>query len=463
MGKRRVSPGVTIALMALTATLTLTLTYQYAMNRFNQQVKNLTERQKMYAKLYQVDTKTRDRYLYDIDENKLDDAITKGYVSGLSDPYSQFLTQSECTALQKQLAGRAEGVGMDIALSDSAVVVTRLIDGAPAAVAGVQKDDRIVRVDGQNVTGWSVSQVADALAGSAGTEVSVEVARGASGEGNTLSFVIPRREYDTVTVSSRMLDNSIGYIRIYSFDAKTADAFADALNALTRGGAAGLIIDVRNNGGGTLESAAKILDSLLPAGSIVSSAGADGKHTVLYTSDAAQNSLPLAVLINQKSASAAELIAAAVQDYHRGVVVGTQSYGKGTLQELFTFTDGSGLYLTTANFYPPLSGSFTDTGVTPDYDVRLQYNGSLDLLNDADDTQLNAAISRLTQGDDAPEQPAESDASSADDTQSDADASAESSASSQTSSRAASDSPQTASSGSAYVAMVPGCGDALHA
>ena len=200
-----------------------------------------------------------------------------------------------------------------------------------------------------------------------------------------------------VTVESRVLESGIGYIRIYTFNETTAREFEDALTELSHAEVSGLVIDVRNNGGGTLASAAKVLDMLLPAGSIVSSAGADGKKTVLYTSDAAQNEWPLAVLINKKSASASELLAATVRDYNRGTVVGEQSFGKGTLQELFTFTDGSGLYLTTAHFYPPFSANFEGTGVTPDVKVEFEYSGSLDLLSEYGDTQLSAAVNMLLQ------------------------------------------------------------------
>lgn len=399
MRKKQFSLGVTIALMALTAALTLTLTYQYAMNRFNQQVKNVTERQKMYAKLYQIDTKTRGQFLFDIDENKLNDAIANGYVEGLDDANSQYLPQSECAQLQQQLAGTQVGIGAEFAVNEQGEArISRLIDGAPAAIAGIQKNDCIVAVNGQDVTDWTEAQIAAAISGDTGTEVVLTIARQSeNGELAEQNFTLTRRSYNLVTVESRIIDDVIGYIRIYSFNENTDTEFQEILNSLTNAGVAGIVIDVRNNGGGTLESAANILDLLLPAGNIVYSADATGKKTVLYTSDAAQNTLPLAVLINGNSASASELIAAAVQDYERGTVVGAQSAGKGTLQQLYTFTDGSGLSLTTAYFYPPLSAGFNQTGVTPDVRVELAYTGSLDLLPAESDTQLNAAVSKLKQ------------------------------------------------------------------
>ncbi len=399
MKKKPFSVGVTIALMALTAALTLTLTYQYAMNRFNQQVKNVTERQKMYAKLYQIDTKTRGQFLFDIDETRLNDAIAEGYVAGLGDAYSRYLAPSDCARLQQQLSGKQVGIGAEFAVNELGEArISRLIEGAPAAVGGVQVNDRIVAVNGQDVTDWDEADIAAAIDGDAGTEVVLTLARQTeSGEVAEQNVTLTRRSYDLVTVESRMLGDNIGHIRIYTFNERTDSEFASAMTSLTNAGMAGLVIDVRNNGGGTLKSAANILDSLLPAGNIVYSGDASGKKTVMYTSDAAQNTVPLVVLINGHSASAAELVAAAVQDYERGTVIGAQSVGKGTLQELYTFTDGSGLSLTTAYFYPPLGNGFDQTGVTPDVRVALDYTGSLDLLPDDADTQLNAAVSKLRQ------------------------------------------------------------------
>lgn len=398
MRKKRISLGVVFALMALTATLTLTLTYQYAMARFNEQVKNVTERQKMYAKLYQIDTRAREQFLYSIDENALNDAIANGYVEGLGDSRSAYLTQEACTQLQRQLSGKETGIGMEFTMVSGMAVVSRTIEGGPAQVAGVRKGDYIVRVGAYVVEDWTEGQIAEKLKGEAGTEVVITVMRvNEAGEAVEESYTITRKEYNMVTVESRMVGDTTGYLRIYTFNETTDEEFSDALASLVQAGATSLIIDVRNNGGGTLESAAKILDTLLPAGSIVSSSDTTGKKTVLYTSDATQTELPLVVLINENSASAAELVAAAVQDYDKGTVIGVQSFGKGTLQELYTFTDGSGLYLTTANFHPPLSMSFEKNGVTPDIKVEQENAGNLDLIAAGMDTQLSAAISKLMQ------------------------------------------------------------------
>ena len=457
MRKRQLSIGVTIALMAITAALTLTLTYQYAMNRFNQQVKNVTERQKMYAKLYQIDTKTRSKFLFDIDETKLNDTIANGYVSGLGDAYSRYLSTAECTQLQQQLNGKSVGIGIEFAMNTAQEArITRVIAGSPAAVAGVQKNDCIVAVNGQNVSDWSEQQIADALSGDNGVEVTLTVARldelGIMGE---QIYTMTRSLYDLVTVESRMMAENIGYIRIYQFSTHTDEEFSASLEKLVQSGVTALVLDLRNNGGGTLESAANILNQLLPAGNLMYAADADGKKTVLYTSDSAQSTLPLNVLINENTASAAEAVAAAIRDYERGTIMGMTSYGKGTVQELYTFTDGSGLSLSTAYFVSPFGGGFHQVGITPDIRVELNYAGSLDLLSESADAQLSAAIRKLKQ--EAPTDEPVDDPTVSGESESGAESGAES--------EGTESGAQSEATGSAVsaIGMEPGCADATRA
>lgn len=399
MSKKRISVGVVIALMAITATLTLTLTYQYAMNRFNDQVKNITQRQKMYSRLYQLDTYAREFFLFPVDDNTIHDAIAEGYVNGLGDDSTRYLPQSQALKAQNQLEGMETGIGMEYAMYGSTQMrITRLINGAPAQLAGLQTGDFLDSINGVKLDGtWTEAQVAEALAGDAGTEVMLTVQRAnAEGIPETLSFTITRKQYTTQTVTAKVI-NGNGYIRIYSFSEYTDDEFEAALIQMVNEGVTGLVIDVRNNGGGVLESAARIADQLVPAGTIASYVDKSGEKKVLYTSGAGQTDLPIMVLINQNSASAAELLAAAVKDYGKGRILGTQSRGKGTIQELHTFSDGSGLYLTTAYFYPPFSNSFDKVGITPDIKVEMPYTGSLDLLDPTIDVQLNAAVLLLNQ------------------------------------------------------------------
>ncbi len=423
MRKRRVPIGVVIALMAITATLTLTLTYQYAMNSFNDQVKNVAERQKMYGRLYQIDTRVRDYFLFSVDDASVFDAIAEGYVNGLKDNGTRYLPQSLCVKTQQQIQGMEIGIGMEVAMyHDTArAVVTRIINSGPAQLAGVQVGDFLMGVNDIVLDDtWTLERIERLLTGDAGTELTLKVQRtNAEGLPEDFTFTLTRRQYETQTVTYRIIEG-LGYVRIYSFNERTDEEFREALVSLVNTGIEGLIIDVRNNGGGVMESAANIADTLVPAGTIVSYAGRDGVKKPKYISDGGQTDLPLAILINQNSASAAEMLAAAVQDYSKGRIVGVQSYGKGTVQELHTFSDGSGLYLTTAFFYPPFSSSFHGIGVTPDIKVEMDYTGSLDLLDETTDVQLSAAVNLLNQSGQFapvdPELPNTSDGASSDET-----------------------------------------------
>ncbi|MDD6175357.1 MAG: S41 family peptidase [Firmicutes bacterium] len=401
--KKRISWGVAIALMAVTATLTMSLTYQYTINRTKAQVDNLSERMKMYSKLSEIDQKVRDNYLNALDEAALNNAIAQGYMDGIDDKHSYYLTQEEYSARQLELSGQMVGIGVDVVLqSDGTIAVARVTPNSPAAAAGIQKGDILQKVGEQELTADDYSRLSSLIGGESGTDVALTVLRGEE----SIPVTATRKQFDLVTVEYRLLENGIGYLRILEFtdgtgsENGTAVQFREAVAALSTQGATGLVIDVRNNPGGSLSAVANVLDQILPAGNIVSSAGKDGVKQVLYTSDANQLSLPLAVLVNQNSASAAELLACAVQDYGKGTIVGTTTYGKGTMQQLFALTDGSALNLTIAKFFPPVSNNFDGVGVSPDIVAELpeELQERFYFLTDDEDAQLKTAVSALMIG-----------------------------------------------------------------
>ncbi len=401
--KKRISWGVAIALMAVTATITMSLTYQFAINRTKVQVDSLSERMKMYSKLSEIDQKVRDSYLKTLDESALNDAIAEGYMNGIDDKHSYYLTQSEYTARQLELSGQMVGIGVDVSLlNDGTIAIARVTPNSPAAAAGLQKGDILQKVGDKELTASDYSNLSGMIGGEAGTDVSITVLRGEE----SLTITATRKQFDMITVDSRLMENGLGYIRIYEFtdgttgENGTAAQFKAAVNSLSSQGATGLIIDVRNNPGGSLSAVSAVLDQILPAGNIVSSAGKDGAKQVLYTSDSNQISLPIAVLVNQNSASASELLAGAIQDYGKGTIVGTTTYGKGTMQQMFALTDGSAINLTIAKFFPPTSDNFDGVGVKPDIVAELseELQDRFYFLTDAEDTQLSTAASALMIG-----------------------------------------------------------------
>jgi carboxyl-terminal processing protease len=227
------------------------------------------------------------------------------------------------------------------------------------------------------------------LKGNVGTTASFKVVR----NNNYLSFSIVRKTYETQTVQSRMIGN-IGYVRIIEFENNTATQFSTQVDSLISKGAKGIIFDVRNNPGGTLDSAEKIIDKLVPAGPVVRAKYKDGKITTLYTSKSDQVNLPMAVLTNQNSASAAELFTAALKDYGKAKSIGVKTYGKGTMQRVINLNDGTALDLSVAYFYPPKSDNFEGVGVTPDISVTLsqEKQNNFYSLADSDDDQLQAGL-----------------------------------------------------------------------
>ena len=396
MGKKRVSLGVMIALIAVTAAITLSLTYQYALSRFNRQIMNLVEREKIYEKLSQIDSKTRENFYYHVDEDELIEAIANGYVDGLGDSYSAYLSAENAKQVLQELEGQGVGIGIEIYFSDDGrMLITRAMKNSPAALAGLTKGDEIISVDGHLVSENSKTDMLAYLSGEIGSSVSVSVKR--EGVEELITTQIVRKSFAIETVTYRVLENGIGYIKIYEFSENTGREFNEAMTSLVKSGVKGFVLDVRDNPGGLVSSVAEVLDVILPSGNLVFAEYKSGGKKVMYTSDSSQIDVQIAVLINENSASGAELLAAAVRDYGRGKLVGQQTYGKGTMQEYYTFSDNSALRLTVAKFYPPLGPNFDGEGVAPDIAIEQSAEAKKNpyFVEDALDLQLSAASSAL--------------------------------------------------------------------
>lgn len=390
---KKISLGSTLALMLITAALTVSITMVVSMRMFNNEVYNVNERSTMYSKLAELDSKVRQNYYGEIDEDTLLDGLARGYVVGLGDQYSSYFTAEQYAEMSNNLNGKTVGIGVKATeYTDGNLYVHHIISGTPAESAGIQVGDIITTIDGNSVQDMGATKAKNALIGDEGSKITLSVNRG----GETFDFEIVRVRYDNQTVFAEQLGD-VGYIQIEEFNDTTGDQFVAAVDNLVNSGVTGLIFDVRDNPGGTLESVSKALDHLLPAGPIVSSTDKDGNTKVLYESDDHSISLPMVVLVNGKSASAAELFACALRDYDMAKLVGTQTYGKGSMQKFFALDDGSGVDITVAKFNPPKSENFEGKGLEPDYKVELSTaEQNIYLLNDETDTQLQAAMSLLT-------------------------------------------------------------------
>lgn len=326
-------------------------------------------------------------FIGDIDEQKLMDETIKGYVRGLDDPYSEYMTAEEWGKFKTNTMGNYVGIGiyMSVDKNDNIVVVAP-IKGTPAEEAGLQTGDVIVYVDDENMLGVSSELVSAKIKGEEGTKVKITVLRGEE----YLDFEIERKSIKVYHVETEMLENKIGYISLLTFDQGCAEEFKNAYNDLKAKGAKKLIIDLRNNTGGLVEECLQIADMMLPKGSI-ELITVDAKGEKIYSESSKEpifGDEEIVVLINEYSASASEILVGALMDNNKAISVGKKSYGKGVIQTVLELNDGSVLKLTISEYYTPNESKINEIGITPTHEVE---------MNDEteEDEQLNKAIELL--------------------------------------------------------------------
>lgn len=385
---KKISLGAVIALMAITATITVSITYTIAMNIFERRVYSVTERQTMYNKVSEIDQKIRQNYLGTIDEKTLRSALANGYIDGLGDPYSRYISSEQYKIEMDAEKGEIYGLGIDVErMQDGNILVYGVTENSPAAQAGIVKGDVIVKVSGKRVTAIGYDKALEEMTSSLLSVVAITTSKG----GNETTREIQKAKYAAVTVEYS-LSNNIGYIRLKGFNNTTPDQFETALNNLIKQDAQAYIFDVRGNSGGSISSVCQILDRLVPAGTILSSDDGKGNTKIEYTSDANQLTAPMAVLVNETTSSAAELFAAVLRDFQKSDIVGVTTFGKGTMQKTFQLSDGSAISLTVAKIIPPSGENFDKTGIKPNFEVKPSLPDVNFLMLSADeDNQLRTA------------------------------------------------------------------------
>ena len=327
-------------------------------------------------------------YLYDdeIDEDKLIEGIYSGYTEALGDPYTTYYDEEDTEALMESTSGEFSGIGatMSQSIQDGTITVTSVYADSPAEEAGLQEGDVLYQIDDREAAGESLETVVSWIKGDTGTEVKLGVTR----DGEKLELTAVRDMIQVQTVEYEMKEEEIGYIRVSEFDTVTYEQFQTALEDLESREMKGLVIDLRNNPGGNLSTVTDMLKLLLPEGTIVSTKDKDGNTEEITCDGEHEFTKPLAVLVNQNSASASEIFSGAVQDYGTGVIVGTTTYGKGVVQQLMDLGDGTCLKLTIAEYYTPSGRSINGTGVEPDVEVQYIYDEN----NPEADNQLDKAL-----------------------------------------------------------------------
>ena len=331
------------------------------------------------------------RYLGEVDDSELEEGLYKGLISGLEDPYSVYYDEEETKRLVEATEGEYDGIGAVLTQNMDTGIVTlvQIYEGSPAMEAGLKDDDILYRVGDMEVTGKDLTEVVSHIKGEKGTEVSLTVLRGENNEEVTVTAV--RNTIQAQTIEYEMKDDKIGYIEVSEFDLVTYAQYEDALTDLEGEGMKGLIVDLRNNPGGNLKTVCDMLDLMLPEGLIVYTEDKEGNREEMESDEESQFHLPMVVLMNGNSASASEIYAGAIQDYGIGKIVGTQSYGKGVVQQIFDLKDGTCVKLTIAEYFTPKGRNINGTGITPDVEVEYEKNEE----DPEADNQLDKAVEVL--------------------------------------------------------------------
>ena len=337
------------------------------------------------AKLNAIDSLMDLFYMEDVDTDTAKEMIYKAYLASYGDKYTVYYTPDEYQSLVESTTGKFYGIGAVCQKSDDgAVLVIDAYEDAPAYAAGLRNGDKITTVDGTDITDMDLSSAVALIKGEKGTSVHLDAVR----DDAAFSVDVVRDEIKAQTVEYEMRENQIGYLSVSQFEDVTTQQYKDALQVLEDEGMQALVIDLRDNPGGVLDTVVKMLDYTLPDGLIVYTENKSGKRTEYKCKDGHELDIPIAVLVNGNSASASEIFAGAMQDYGKGKIIGTQTFGKGIVQTIKPLTDGSAVKLTTAKYYTPNGQNIHGQGVTPDIAVE---QGT----DENEDTQWNTAVEYL--------------------------------------------------------------------
>ena len=336
-------------------------------------------------------------YADDVDMGALEDAAANAMVEALPDRWSYYISADEYASYLENKNNVYVGIGVTIQAEEEGYLITKLSSGGPAEEAGLQPGDRMVMADGHSLVGVPVEECRGYIQGKEGTTVAITVLR----EGEQLTFTVERRTVRTPVATGTMLDHQIGLVKIANFNSHCADETIAAVEALLEQGAKALIFDVRFNGGGYTKEMVTLLDYLLPAVPVFRTVDYKGKESVDY-SDADCVDVPMAVLVNGSTYSAAELFAAALAEYDVAVLVGEQTTGKGYYQVTYQLQDGSAVAISTGKYFTPKGVSLEGVGLTPGLYVAVDdqtaagiYYGTLE---PADDPQIQTAVDALLNG-----------------------------------------------------------------
>ncbi len=326
----------------------------------NKELKSITD------KLAQVDSLVRANYIGELSYEDIDNLVLSGYMYAIGDKYSFYQSGEGAKDVANSLKGDSLGIGVTVAYDkkNSGLYVIRIDSSGPAAEAGIIEKDIITEIDKKTVKELGFEKAVESIQRKVGQKVELTLLR----DNKALTKTVTYKEFVRQSVYFRVIDN-VGYIQFTGFNDATVEQFNFALEALQEKKVKGIIFDVRDNGGGTVDSVNEILDTLLPECDLMSVEYADGKRQVIHTSDEKEVELPFTVLVNGVTASAAELFAAAIRDTGKGSLIGETTFGKGVMQSTYFLQDDSCIRFTVGKFYPPSGVSFNEKGLSPDYKI----------------------------------------------------------------------------------------------
>ncbi len=391
---KKISLGVAISLVAIGCAITFVLTWAVSLNVYNSKIGTAEKYEGMYAKLREIDAAVRNNYIGTLNEENIENSIINGYVSGLNDRYASYMSSSSYYEIQQANDGVILGAGFEVENDGSGYLkVTNVYKGSSAELNGVIAGDVITEIDGKSLLSMGADAAEERLSGEVGTRVALKLLR----DGEEVSVNLIRQQLEIESVTGKFLDNNVAYVRISTFNAKTAEQFANVLNIMNTTGAESLIIDVRQNSGGLVSALKPILNRFIPAATVATAEYADGSRKAIVETDSDTIfDLPMVILVDGRTASAAELFAGALRDECGAMIVGTHTYGKAVMQNTYEFSDGSALTISTAKVYLTKSGTWDETGLKPDYLVELNIDAAIEDLTPESDAQLQKAIEIIT-------------------------------------------------------------------
>lgn len=402
---KRVPLGLTVAIVFLTIAVTVAVTVTVYMNTYNKLIQDLPQRAQLYSKLSDMDELVRANYYGSVDSEVLDASIAKGYIDGLNDRYSFYLSAEEYAEYYSRRIGNVSGTGIEAEYDEKSgmLLITSVASDSPAEKSGISAGDFISSVDDEAVTKENASSLLSLLGGEklTGTGLSLYKAKEDKTPDKTRPYAVNVAKgfrNKSVTYSSL---GTVGYINISAFYDNTAEKFSEAITSLNNSGITGLIIDVRGNTSDNLEYAADVVDLIVPlasegTGAIATVKNSSGETIEHFTADAASINLPIVVLADSKTNGAAELLTCDLRDFGKARIIGETTAGHGTMQSVFRLDDGGAVVLTVGIVYPYISDSYNGKGVAPDEAVKTDVVSSPAKSDYGSDAQLSQAIAYLS-------------------------------------------------------------------